>query len=181
MLDLLGKKFNRLTPLGYMEKSMWRCECDCGNLCTVSAHNIASGRTKSCGCLQKEVLHNINSKAPGVSAASHVYLQYRAGAKNRGYEFKLTKEQILELVKQPCHYCGIEPSNVRTTGWNSGSITCNGIDRVDNSIGYTKENVVPCCWTCNNKKKAMSKNEFLEWVSRVYTYQNSIKVSIPDK
>ena len=31
-------------------------------------------------------------------------------------------------------------------------LECNGIDRVDNNIGYTEENTVPCCEFCNRAK-----------------------------
>ena len=43
-----------------------------------------------------------------------------------------------------------------------------GIDRVDNARGYEKDNVVPCCETCNTAKRTMSVDELLEWVTRVY-------------
>lgn len=51
-------------------------------------------------------------------------------------------------------------------------ITDNGIDRVDNSKGYTSDNCVPCCWACNNAKKNNSSSEFLAWVDGVYTFQH---------
>lgn len=33
---------------------MWRCRCDCGKETTVPYNNLASGNTKSCGCLLRE-------------------------------------------------------------------------------------------------------------------------------
>lgn len=64
MENLIGKKFGRLTvhklakpnilPSG--EKvTMWLCRCDCGKEKSVSAHNLKSGKTKSCGCLSAEL------------------------------------------------------------------------------------------------------------------------------
>lgn len=37
-------------------RAYWLCKCDCGNTTIVSGKNLRNGNTKSCGCLQKEVL-----------------------------------------------------------------------------------------------------------------------------
>lgn len=34
-------------------KSRWKCQCDCGNVKTISQSNLVSGKTRSCGCLNK--------------------------------------------------------------------------------------------------------------------------------
>ena len=33
---------------------MWLCECDCGNKKVISSDCLTMGKTKSCGCLDKE-------------------------------------------------------------------------------------------------------------------------------
>lgn len=33
----------------------WTCQCDCGNLTSVTTNRIKSGETRSCGCLRNEV------------------------------------------------------------------------------------------------------------------------------
>ncbi len=35
-------------------KYYWSCQCKCGNIFVTSSQQILSGKTKSCGCLQKE-------------------------------------------------------------------------------------------------------------------------------
>lgn len=57
--DLTNKKFGRLTPLYVSGRSknktlIWHCACDCGNETDVFSTNLRSGKTTSCGCLQKE-------------------------------------------------------------------------------------------------------------------------------
>lgn len=53
--DLAGLKFGRLTVLERADNkgryTVWRCRCDCGNVCVVTGNSLKSGRTKSCGCL----------------------------------------------------------------------------------------------------------------------------------
>ena len=36
---------------------MWKCVCDCGNVCVVNAYNLTSGHSSSCGCLRDESRH----------------------------------------------------------------------------------------------------------------------------
>lgn len=61
-LDLTGKKFGRLTVLHRKEKenqkerAKWVCQCDCGNTTEVQTYFLTSGITKSCGCLQKDIV-----------------------------------------------------------------------------------------------------------------------------
>lgn len=76
-------------------------------------------------------------------------------AKKRGYEFALTLEDIKEYWKQPCYYCG---SPVETVG----------LDRVDNTRGYFKDNVVSCCWDCNRIKMTMTVDGFFEKIIQIY-------------
>lgn len=58
-LDLVGKKFNRLTVVSKAEKrrnlSYWHCVCDCGTKTVVHGSSLKNGTTKSCGCLLSEV------------------------------------------------------------------------------------------------------------------------------
>ena len=61
----------------------------------------------------------------------------KAGRKN-----DLTREFIRETIARGCHYCG--ESSIRMT-----------LDRVDNTKGHTKENVVPACIRCNYLRKDM--------------------------
>lgn len=61
----------------------------------------------------------------------------------------------------------VPPSNVARAK-NGNDFIYSGIDRVDNSIGYTEGNVVPCCITCNKAKSKQTSEEFLKWVQRVY-------------
>lgn len=40
------------------EKPYWKCKCECGNIITIYGMSLKKGVTKSCGCLNKDVLKN---------------------------------------------------------------------------------------------------------------------------
>lgn len=105
-----------------------------------------SNRCKSCTAIY-------NKKQD--SSPNGRYHAYKSGAKARNVSFSLTKSQFIELWQKPCTYCG-------------DSIETIGIDRVDNSIGYTIENIVPCCFTCNSMKKTQSLSDFKTHIEKLY-------------
>ena len=62
-IDLTGQKFGRWTVINRAEnkvlpsgqkRTMWHCQCDCGNEKDVSADSLKSGQSKSCGCFHKD-------------------------------------------------------------------------------------------------------------------------------
>lgn len=60
-LNLVGKKFYRLTVLSLAEKDncgreRWNCLCDCGLTRLVTTYNLIKGFSKSCGCICRENL-----------------------------------------------------------------------------------------------------------------------------
>lgn len=64
--DIIDERFGRLTVLSYDSavkaskgyKHMYLCICDCGNEKIIQRHMLLNGKTKSCGCLNKDVLKN---------------------------------------------------------------------------------------------------------------------------
>lgn len=52
--DLTGKVFGKLTVIEYAfskyRKAYWNCRCECGNKRVISAGNLNSGHSSSCGC-----------------------------------------------------------------------------------------------------------------------------------
>jgi len=109
---------------------------------------------------------------------------YRCGAARRNLPFELTPEQIAEIVIRPCFYCGSMPEKSKwavfiergRAVYRRFSVVPDhhGIDRVENSKGYTLDNVVSCCSICNVAKRTMSKDAFLEWAKRLAHHQGWI-------
>jgi len=104
------------------------------------------------------------------SAFGKLLYEYVEHADRNNVPFNLTYEQVYELTKGTCYYCGVPPTQERRSNRGRTIYLFNGIDRLDNSKGYTTENSVSCCSRCNYGKKAMSEDEFVGWVKAVYEH-----------
>lgn len=69
--DLTGRKFGQLTCLEYLGKSIWKVECDCGEVVEVISKSLMSGATRSCGCLRRQVAKEV-SRMAGAARHAHV-------------------------------------------------------------------------------------------------------------
>lgn len=76
--------------------------------------------------------------------ANHLLAAYnKSDEKNNRGKGDLTPQWIVEnIFSKPCAHCG-------KTGWQV--IGCN---RIDNDKPHTKDNVEPCCRSCNAKEQA---------------------------
>lgn len=84
-------------------------------------------------CIECEKERNkSNKKLPSIIIAS-----YKRSDKAKGLETDLSHNYVLESLQKPCIYCGFEST---------------GLDRIDNNIGHTESNTVPCCWECNTAR-----------------------------
>ena len=90
---------------------------------------------------------------------------YKTEAKARNYNFNLTFEQFESFWQKPCTYCGSHIKEI-------------GLDRINNEQGYNIENVTPCCWLCNSRKRAMPLQEWIDWLDRLSERYMLIKEGI---
>jgi hypothetical protein len=75
-LDLLGQSFGRwgvieFAGLTRFRAAKWKVECECGTEKIIRSDSLTNGRSKSCGCLQREqaaarlaAAHNYRESAP---------------------------------------------------------------------------------------------------------------------
>jgi hypothetical protein len=181
-------KYGRLTVIGcagkdYRGKYLWECKCDCGNTKVVVGDNLSSGRSKSCGCLKREFLKRRGNQWGLYEdrADAIMKIQYHH-IKKRHKKFGgviMPYEDFLLKSKSSCFYCGLEYSKEihdRLSDTKSNKklsdtvVRINGIDRIDSTVGYTKENTVPCCKFCNTAKNTMRVYDFKKWVQTVFEH-----------
>lgn len=100
-----------------------------------------------------------------------IYNHYKSSANRRKIDFNLSKDEFEKLIDQSCYYCGeSQTSKQSKNGQSEIRFTYTGIDRINSSNGYTIDNCVPCCKTCNMAKNSMTQEEFYSWVRRVYEH-----------
>lgn len=184
-VDITGQRFGRLLVLAQApskhKRAYWECLCDCGKKCTAMGKYLRQGKKQSCGCLHRENRLWLSAKGvqarvenrlpPGEAAFNLLFSTYRCSAENRGINFELPKDDFRMLTKQNCFYCGSSPFSTYKPAL-SGGYLYNGVDRRDNRLGYTVENVVPCCKFCNWMKNVFTEEQFLERCALVTEYQN---------
>lgn len=150
MIDLTGFEFDRIKVTGFSHKKSghiyWNCVCSCGTKTTVNTQRLRNGATKSCGCLARD-----KARVTCISRTKH-------GQSKRSSTTKLYTSWA--NMKQRCNN-----SSRSDSMWyhDKGIKVCEkwmsfdgfiddmsesyfdgaSLDRVDNSLGYFKEN---CRW-----------------------------------
>ena len=187
-LSLAGETYGRLqvleaAPPAKGGRTRWLCVCVCTKRVVVQTDNLRTGGTTSCGCARRDVLvhRNITQspsrryKDPMTTGCNTVIREYRANAKRRGRVWSLSITVGKTLFASNCVYCGVPPSGKKLQYGGSGKplpvFTYNGIDRIDNSKGYTVQNTVACCGVCNHAKSAMTHTDFIAWLNRIAAYR----------
>lgn len=154
----------RRSDYKYHNKVMWVCKCKCGTIKDVDGSALRAEKSLSCGCYRP------TRRLPeGEAAFNNLYRSYIKSAVNRGYSFTLSKEEFREIVIQPCFYCGSYPTQEYKS--RTKSFIYNGIDRKENTLGYTKENCCSCCKTCNSMKGVKTADDFINHCRKVAEWQ----------
>lgn len=151
--------------------AIYKAKCKyCDNYYEKPYYCLIYKQLKGCGCLRKQkILSNKNKKEFDEFKYNSIYTDYRKSAIKRGLQFDITKNELIEYIHKPCHYCGKSNVGCRKVG-KYNQLYCNGIDRLDNNIGYIKDNCVPCCKNCNRMKNNMSIEDFKNEIKNIYNY-----------
>jgi hypothetical protein len=100
------------------------------------------------------------------------YKKYKIRAYERGIEFMISNEFLEEKTKESCYLCGKIPSNTHK----------NGLDRVDNTIGYVEHNCKSCCGNCNYIKRDNTYDAFTSKCMLIYhKHKETNKVNIHEE
>lgn len=106
-----------------------------------------------------------------ITRPSLIYARKKANAKLKKIEFTITKGEFLDwYTKQElvCHYCSINPKDYKQTSDKLLLRKTNlAIDRTDNDLGYTLENITLCCDRCNLIKNKYFTYEDMKFIGAV--------------
>ena len=119
--------------------AVWKCECDCGKFANLQGGQLRAGNHKSCGCL-------CGRRRP---YESH-YNSLVYAARRRNQSISLTYEEYVHFTDtKECHYCGTPILWKTVADQKTNRLN---LDRKDNDLGYSLDNCVVCCYSCNVTK-----------------------------
>jgi hypothetical protein len=99
------------------------------------------------------------------------YKSYAKSANSRCITFCLSETEFADIIKKPCYLCGLAVSETNK----------NGIDRVNNSLGYQLENCRACCGHCNLLKRDMAYDDLADKAARITQSYSSLTEYISTK
>lgn len=167
--DITGQKFGKLTAIkldhiksySTSTKRYWLCKCKCGNYSIVEQGQLTRGKTKSCGCIQKEYFktkHNLRN--------SKIYETW-SNIKKRCYNARSTRYKWYGAKN--IKMCDEWKNDFKTFyDWsiNNGYKEPLTIDRIDVNGNYEPNN---CRWV-DWKQQQQNKNSNIN-----ITYKNQTK------
>lgn len=163
----------------------YKYQCICGNIESAPKYSLCQSKksrnTYCCSTCRKNKLSTwaktskIKYLDPIEGKCSSLFSNYKSKSKTKNWEFLLTFEEFKNLVTSNCHYCNLEPNKCRKDNAKSrlgiSRIYFNGVDRIDSTKGYIKDNVLPCCEDCNKAKRNLTYKQFLDLVNRIYNFK----------
>lgn len=177
-MDLTGQKFGRWTVIErsiprYNKKGgvegMWRCICDCGTERIVLQASLINGKSKSCGCLNREITSSKLKKHGYSNSNCNLYsiwngIKYRCYCensedyKNYGGRGIIVCSEWLRDFKAFYDW-SIDNGYKNEKGDNGINILT--LDRIDTNGNYEPSN---CRWVTNkiqaqNKRMTMTDEE----------------------
>lgn len=164
----INQLFGKLTVIDQSfkknKKIYYLCSCSCGNTTSVPAYRLNSGKTKSCGCLRKNIVGKSYKKRDkksnypwyikeelqkGINPFFSLCTRVRGNAFKRKINFEITGKDVQNMYNEQqgrCYISNILLSFKRQTCYSMS------IDRIDSSKGYTKDNCKLCCLSINYLK-----------------------------
>lgn len=181
--DLTGMKFGRWTVVECVGKdkrhnSLWGVVCDCGNKRILRTADLTSGRSRSCGCLNRELSAEANKThgmgyTPTYNVWQHMkkrcYNPNSDSYHNYGGRGIRICERWLNSFENFLEDMGECPEGY-------------SIDRIDNSGHYTPDN---CRWATRSEQSRNKRNNTLitykgetlciaEWAERLGVRHSTI-------
>ena len=174
--DETGKRYGKLLVIEYIGGGKFKCLCDCGNLTIQSGGKLRGSKNKNGvkSCIEcSHILRRKKNRSEFVFGKEYSDLKRRHKEleKREGENWDIiSKNEFMKIVQKECFYCGSVGSKLRKDNIENITYKFNGIDRINSKKGYSIDNVVSCCITCNRAKNNMGINEFMDWTHSIYNH-----------
>lgn len=176
--DRVGERFERLVVLRVDKSSQivgrntrWVCQCDCGNIKTISDQHF--GRTRSCGCVASENTSKRQRATRKMFQEMPIEFvtRVRIGATDRGKAFEITAEDIWnQYIKQNkcCYFTNLSIGFMDDIPNSYGIKTHTAsLDRIDSTKGYIKDNICLVHKDINTMKMDLPMETFLRYAQLI--------------
>ena len=133
-IDIKGQRFGQLTAQNFLGNGVWKCLCDCGNVCEAQGGALRFGTRISCGC--KAPRNDRHGMSDTITHKSWTQMRRRCTDPNhanykwyggRGISFDPRWKDFVVFLED----MGECPDRNHT------------LDRIDPDKDYTKDN---CAW-----------------------------------
>jgi len=169
-LDLTGQDFGDLHVIQRdftkPEKVNFLCRCKCGVVKSVFSHYLTSGTSRTCGCSKHFTGSKHNSWKGCGDITGHYFAHIRTQAKIRKLKFDVTVEQLWELFEKQKNKCNLSDIPIDLFV-NRRKIRTASLDRIDNSKGYTIDNVQWVHKDINYMKRILSQQQLINYCNLI--------------
>lgn len=154
--NLIGKKFNKLTPIKYIPGSKWLCKCDCGNETVVQTSHLTTNHTKSCGCLNTHKAHTTHGLGKPDTYSHWYNIKSRCFNKKHPRYKDWGGRGITMYEEWKNNFKTFHEYVIRLPNYNKEGYT--SIDRINNDGNYEPGNIrwaTPTIQNNNKRKKVV--------------------------
>lgn len=154
--DLTGQQFSRWTVLIRADndaqgQAQWHCVCQCGTKAVVRGRDLRKGKSRSCGCLQKDIAAQVKTTHGASNTRLH---RIWCAMKQRCFDKTAQKYaryggRGITVCKEWLSFCVFEKW-ARQNGYTDNL----SIDRINNDGNYSPQN---CRWS-TSKEQARNKS-----------------------
>ena len=161
-----GDRCGRWTiqKIAFTDKSQRRwytAKCDCGTVRNIIGGSLTTGRSKSCGCWQKENPNKIHGLYK--TTEYRIWLSAKHRAKRQKIPFAITPYDI--RIPEVCPIFGTPISvNARGKGPSNNSPS---LDKLDPKLGYTPQNIWIISNRANRLKSNLSLSDLMLLISKI--------------
>jgi predicted RNA-binding Zn-ribbon protein involved in translation (DUF1610 family) len=151
-----------------------KVKCNCGKEFIARCTNLRTGRTVACSDCSFKAR---SERAVQVSQYQQMFKRLVLDrCRKHTIEISITVDDYSRLISQNCFYCNDEPRKTNRFSnrkyVNTETVFANGVDRIDSSKGYTLENCITCCTSCNYAKHKLTQSEFFDKIVKIYKNLN---------
>ena len=148
------------SSIGYLPSNCVSCCSMCNYMKNTLSGDVFVRRVEHILTHNKHVDGVLNPNLFG-DHNSVICMDYKRRAIRKQLEFSLTNDEFNQLTLQECYICGKKSTRTHK----------NGVDRYDNTSGYTLDNCRSCCGECNYMKCEYSYDDLFDKLKLIYNYK----------